>query len=109
LRAHRLAPCPRVQRNRCADAEICNWLDDHSRFYPASTAARCSPHPPSTPATGLSPPGHGDLAGLLTDNGAVFTGRYRGGGRVALGITLHARGVVLSHSRPCHPQTCGKV
>jgi hypothetical protein len=52
---------------------------------------------------------HGDPAGVLTDNGAVFTGRFRGGGRVALEVTLHARGVVLSHSRPYHPQTCGKV
>jgi hypothetical protein len=52
---------------------------------------------------------HGDPAGVLTDNGAVFTGRFRGGGRVTLEVTLHARGVVLSHSRPYHPQTCGKV
>jgi hypothetical protein len=27
----------------------------------------------------------------------------------ALEITLHHRGVVFSHSRPYHPQTCGKV
>jgi transposase InsO family protein len=46
---------------------------------------------------------------VLTDNGAVFTGGYRGHGRVALEITLHHRGVVASHSRPYHPQTCGKV
>jgi Integrase core domain len=39
----------------------------------------------------------------------VFTGRYRGGGRVTLEVTLHARGVVFTHSRPYHPQTCGKV
>jgi transposase InsO family protein len=52
---------------------------------------------------------HGDPAGVLTDNGAVFTGRYRGHGRVALEVILHARGVVLSPSRPYRPQTCGKV
>jgi transposase InsO family protein len=46
---------------------------------------------------------------VLTDDGAVFTGRFRGGGRVVLEVTLHARGVLLSHSRPYHPQTCGKV
>ncbi|SNS13544.1 Integrase core domain-containing protein [Geodermatophilus pulveris] len=46
---------------------------------------------------------------MLTDNGAVFTGRWRGHGRVALEVTLHARGVLLAHSRPHHPQTCGKV
>ena len=46
---------------------------------------------------------------MLTDNGAVFTGRYRGHGRGILELTLHARGVRFSHSRPYHPQTCGKV
>jgi transposase InsO family protein len=38
----------------------------------------------------------------------VFTGRFRRG-RVALELTLHHRGVVFLHSRPDHPQTCGKV
>jgi hypothetical protein len=52
---------------------------------------------------------HGDPAGLLTDKGAVYTGRFRRGGRVRLEVTLHARGVLLSHSRPYHPQTCGNV
>jgi transposase InsO family protein len=52
---------------------------------------------------------HGDPVGGLTDNGAVFTGRDRGHGQVALEATLRARGVILSHSRPYHPQTCGKV
>jgi len=46
---------------------------------------------------------------VLSDNGAVFTGRYRRHGRVMLELTLHARGVRFSHSRPYHPQTCGKV
>ena len=46
---------------------------------------------------------------MLSDNGAVFTGRTRGGGRVALEVTLHARGISFRHSRPYHPQTCGKV
>jgi integrase-like protein len=46
---------------------------------------------------------------VLSDNGAVYTGRYRRRGRVALEVTLHARGVVFTHSRPYHPQTCGKV
>ena len=45
---------------------------------------------------------------ILTDNGAVFTGRYRGRGWVALEREL-ALGIGLSHSRPYHPQTCGKV
>ena len=52
---------------------------------------------------------YGDPASLLTDNGAVFTGAPRGHGRVALEVTLHARGIGFRHSRPYHPQTCGKV
>jgi len=48
-------------------------------------------------------------ASVLTDNGAVFTGRYRRLGRVTLEVTLNERGIVFTHSRPYHPQTCGKV
>ena len=39
----------------------------------------------------------------------MFTGVYRGHGWVALERELVARGVRLCHSRPYHPQTCGKV
>jgi transposase InsO family protein len=46
---------------------------------------------------------------VLTDNGAVFTGTPRRGGRVALEIELGKRRVLFDHSRPYHPQTCGKV
>ena len=55
------------------------------------------------------PASYGDPASLLTDNGAVFTGAPRRGGRVALEVTCHARGIRFTHSRPYHPQTCGKV
>jgi hypothetical protein len=46
---------------------------------------------------------------VLTDNGAVFTGTPRRGGRVALEVELGRLGVRFDHSRPYHPQTCGKV
>jgi transposase InsO family protein len=91
------------------DAEICNWLDDHSRYCLASTAARVFTASAIDAGDRAIAAEHGDPAGLLTDNGAVFTGRFRGGGRVVLEVTLHARGVVLAHSRSYHPQTCGKV
>jgi predicted nucleic acid-binding Zn ribbon protein len=39
----------------------------------------------------------------------VFTGHFRGRGWVALERELVALGIGLSHSRPYHPQTCGKV
>ena len=48
-------------------------------------------------------------AGMLSDNGAVFTGLPRGGGRVALELELLSLGVGFSHSRPYHAQTWGKV
>ena len=48
-------------------------------------------------------------AQMLSDNGAVFTGIPRQGGRVALELELISRGVRFRHSRPYHPQTCGKV
>lgn len=46
---------------------------------------------------------------MFTDNGAVFTGLYRGRGWVALERELAALGIALSHSRPYHPHTCGKA
>jgi hypothetical protein len=45
---------------------------------------------------------------LLTDNGAVFTGFYRGG-KVLLESELERLGVTFKNSRPYHPQTCGKI
>ena len=52
---------------------------------------------------------HGRPERMLTDNGAVFTGHYRGRGWVALERELVALGITLTHSKPYHPQTCGKV
>jgi transposase InsO family protein len=91
------------------DAEICNWLDDHSRYCLASTAAGVFTAPAIDRLYRATAARYGDPAGVLSDNGAVFTGRYRGGGRVALEVTLHASGVLFCHCRPYHPQTCGKV
>jgi len=41
-----------------------------------------------------------DPASLLCDNAAVFTGAPRRHGRVALEVTLAARGIRFNHSRP---------
>ena len=46
---------------------------------------------------------------LLEANGAIFTAKQRGDGRVALEVELGVLGVKFDHSRPYHPQTCGKV
>ena len=47
-------------------------------------------------------------ASVLSDNGAIFTAAYRRG-VAALETELLALGIEFKHSRPYHPQTCGKV
>jgi len=89
--------------------EILNLLDDHSRLCVGSDALRVFKAADIVASFGKAAAVHGDPASMLSDNGAVFTGRSRGGGRVALEITLHTRGIRFRHSRPYHPQTCGKI
>lgn len=91
------------------EVEILNIIDDHSRLLVASTA-----RPVFTAGTVVTDlhtamAQHGRPERLLTDNGAVFTGHYRGRGWVALERELLALGIALTHSTPYHPQTCGKV
>ena len=91
------------------EVEILNQLDDHSRLavgadarmtFKATDVVACFRRATAT---------WGIPAQMLSDNGAVFTGIPRGGGRVALELELISRGVRFRHSRPYHPQTCGKV
>jgi len=91
------------------DVEILNWLDDHSRLCLASTTRRVFKSPDIDSSYQQIATQYGDPASVLSDNGAVYTGRYRGTGRVMLEVTLNARGIRFRHSRPYHPQTCGKV
>ena len=92
-----------------SDAEILNILDDHSRLLAASTARAIFKAGDIVADLHLAVARHGRPEKMLTDNGAVFTGTYRGHGWVALERELTALGIALSHSRPYHPQTCGKV
>ena len=91
------------------EVEILNIIDDHSRLLVASIAYR------SVKAADVVASFHrgfaawGLPASVLTDNGAIFTAAYRGGGRCAIEIELAALGIRLHHSAPYHPQTCGKV
>jgi transposase InsO family protein len=91
------------------DVEILNLLDDHSRLCLDSHALRVFKGPDVDRRFRATAARYGNPASLLTDNGAIFTGRSRGHGRVALEVTLHALGISFRHSRPYHPQTCGKV
>jgi transposase InsO family protein len=89
--------------------EILNLLDDHSRLAVASVARRTITGPDVVHTFQDAFVRWGIPASVLTDNGAVFTGKQRGGGRVALEVELGRLGVRFDHSRPYHPQTCGKV
>ncbi|HVR88638.1 MAG TPA: integrase core domain-containing protein, partial [Candidatus Limnocylindria bacterium] len=51
---------------------------------------------------------YGTPAAVLTDNGAIYTAGPRGG-KVVLETELERLGIRSQHSRPYHPQTCGKV
>jgi transposase InsO family protein len=91
------------------EAEILDIIDDHSRLLTGSTARTVfkAGHVVADLHTAIAR--HGRPERLLTDNGAVFTGQYRGRGWVALERECAALGIGLVHSRPYHPTTCGKV
>ncbi len=86
-----------------------NQLDDHSRKVVGSDARTVFKAADVVACFRKAAGAEGIPAGMLSDNGAVFTGLPRGGGRVALELELLSLGVAFSHSRPYHPQTCGKV
>jgi transposase InsO family protein len=89
--------------------EILNIIDDHSRLDLLSKTRPTTTGPDVVAGFRTAFGRYGIPASVLTDNGAVFTGKPRGGGRVALEIELDLLGVRFHHSRPYHPQTCGKV
>jgi transposase InsO family protein len=91
------------------EVDILDIIDDHSRLAVASTARPTMTGPDVLDTFLAAFPRWGTPAGVLTDNGAIFTAKYRGDGRTALEITLGQLGIKYSHSRPYHPQTCGKV
>jgi len=91
------------------DVEILNILDDHSRVCIATIARLIFTGGQVWQVFLAAMRRWGLPAEVLTDNGAVFTAKQRGQGRVALEVQCGLRGIRVSHSRPYHPQTCGKV
>jgi transposase InsO family protein len=90
------------------EVSILNYVDDHSRLCLASVARA------HTTATEVVTTFHeaaatwGYPASLLTDNGAVYNAKSRLG-QTLLEAELDRLGIVYKHSRPYHPQTCGKA
>ena len=91
-----------------AEVEILNVIDDHSRLLVASRAFV------TTKAADVVATFHeaaavwGFPASMLTDNGAIFTAESRNG-TCAIELELIGLGIAYKHSKPYHPQTCGKV
>lgn len=108
------------QPNECWQIDATDWtltrnrrvtimdvIDDHSR---ALTAIRVGTGPTTALAIDAVLSGAaawGLPAMVLSDNGTCFAG-IDGTGSTFVG-TLAAAGVRLIHSRPYHPETCGKI
>ena len=90
------------------EVEILDIIDDHSRLLVGTTARAVFKAGTVVADLHAAIAVHGRPERLLTDNGAVFTGHYRGGW-VALERETAALGITLIHSKPYHPTTCGKV
>lgn len=88
--------------------EILNVLDDHSRLCVAAKALHVTRVLDVMEVFGAARERYGTPASVLTDNGAIFTARYRNG-RTGFESELERLGVTYKHSSPNHPQTCGKV
>jgi transposase InsO family protein len=90
------------------EVEIVNFIDDHSRVAIAARALRRASAPAVLDVFREAGATWGFPAALLTDNGCVYTTWHRGGPNV-MQTELLAMGIDYRHSRPYHPQTCGKV
>jgi transposase InsO family protein len=91
-----------------SEAHIVNFIDDHSRLAVGSRAMRTATAPKVLELFREAGARWGFPAALLTDNGCVYTTWHRGGPN-AMQTELLALGIAYRHSRPYHPQTCGKV
>jgi transposase InsO family protein len=88
--------------------EVLNVVDDHSRLCVASRAFVRTRSPDVVRTLHRAAENWGYPESFLTDNGAIFTASFRGG-EGAMESELLSLGIASKHSRPYHPQTCGKV
>lgn len=90
------------------DVEILNWLDDHSRLLLSCTAHDRVTGPDVITTFTATAETHGLPASTLTDNGLVYTARFRGS-RNGFEYLLAALGIQQKNGHPYHPQTQGKI
>jgi len=89
--------------------EILNIVDDHSRLCVASRAFVTTRSPDVVRTLHKAAERLGLPESLLTDNGAIFTASPRRNDSGAIEPELLSLGIRSKHSRPYHPQTCGKL
>jgi len=89
--------------------EVLNIIDDHSRLCVASRAMVRVKASDVIRVLHTSAEKWGYPASFLSDNGLIFTAQQRYGLAGAFEQELFALGITSKHSRPYHPQTCGKV
>jgi transposase InsO family protein len=88
--------------------EVLNIIDDHSRVCVASRVMHMVTAHDVVRVLHKSAETWGYPASFLTD-GLIFTARTRFGVEGVVEQELFALGITAKHSRPYHPQTCGKV
>ena len=88
--------------------EIVTFLDDHSRLVLSIRVFPTTSMDNVRRLFALTCALYGTPASVLTDNGAIYNAGARGG-RTGFESDLITAGVLYKHSRPYHPQTCGKV
>jgi transposase InsO family protein len=88
--------------------EVLNVIDDNSRLCVSSRAFVTTRSADVVRTLHRAAESLGYPASFLTDNGAIFTSAPRGGAGL-FETELLSLGIATKHSRPYHPQTCGKV
>jgi transposase InsO family protein len=88
--------------------EVLNIIDDHSRLCVASRVFVSTRSPDVVRTVHRAAGQWGYPEKFLSDNGAIFTAS-KGGGVGDMEAELLSLGIASRHSRPYHPQTCGKV
>lgn len=91
-----------------AEVEIVNFIDDHSRLALASRVLSPTTAPDVLEVFCGAARRWGLPAAVLSDNGCIYTASHRHG-RSSMESELLGLGIAFKHSRPYHPQTCGKV
>jgi transposase InsO family protein len=87
---------------------VVDLVDDYSRFCPGTLVGAALTGQLAWSAVREAVEQYGLPAEMLSDNGLCFTGRLHGV-IVSFERQVVQAGIRFAHSRPFHPQTCGKV